>query len=268
MTEHEEMELAMDDVAENTETDTVEENAGQDEQVEMNEPGESEKKFSQEEVDQIVGRRLAREREKMNRETEKKYGELERVLRAGTGLENVGDMAMAFRESYEKKGIDIPKAPAFDDRDVSTLAKADADEIIEAGYDEVIEELDKLAEKGADKMTKREQQVFARLCDYKKAQDGRNELIKMGLKPDVIDSKEFKDYAAMFNSTIPLSKVYEMYAKETAKPVENIGSLTNNAGKEPKTYYSPEEVDKLTAKDYEDPVVMKNVRESMLKWKK
>ena len=268
MSEHEEMELVVEETTENTETEPVEENSGVGEQEESNQLAESEKIYSQEDVNQMMSKRIAREREKMRRETEKTYGELERVLKAGTGIENLGEMTAVFRESYEKKGVNIPQPPTFDDRDVSTLARADADEIIESGYDEVIEELDRLAEKGADKMTKREQKVFARLCDYKKAQDGRNELIKLGLKPDVIDSKEFKDYASMFNTTTPLSKIYEMYAKETAKPVENIGSLTNQSGKEPKTYYTPEDVDKLTAKDYEDPVTMKNVRESMLKWKK
>ena len=59
-----------------------------------------------------------------------------------------------------------------------------------------------------------------------------------------------------------------MYTKNMPEPdIEPIGKLNNQKAKEEKTTYTPDEVDRLTAKDYEDPKVMERVRASMLKWK-
>ena len=42
--------------------------------------------------------------------------------------------------------------------------------------------------------------------------------------------------------------------------------MKNGSTEEAKTFYTPEEADKLTEKDLENPVIFKNVRNSMLKW--
>ena len=42
--------------------------------------------------------------------------------------------------------------------------------------------------------------------------------------------------------------------------------MKNGNTQEEKTYYSPEDVDKLTEKDLDDPIIFKRVRESMSKW--
>ena len=103
---------------------------------------------------------------------------------------------------------------------------------------------------------------------YRKSEENRKELFSIGVKEDVIDSKEFKDFSNQFNSSTPISKVYELYTKTLDKPkVEKIGSMKNNNTKEEKTYYSPEDVDKLTPEDYDDPVIFKRVHDSMAKWK-
>jgi hypothetical protein len=53
----------------------------------------------------------------------------------------------------------------------------------------------------------------------------------------------------------------------TTKPVPpDIGAVNSSTGKE-KDFYTPDEVDKLTSKDYDNPKIMERVRQSMLKWK-
>ena len=47
-----------------------------------------------------------------------------------------------------------------------------------------------------------------------------------------------------------------------------MGSMKNGSHSEEKTYYSPEDVDKLTPQDFDNPVIFRNVRESMKKWPK
>jgi len=48
---------------------------------------------------------------------------------------------------------------------------------------------------------------------------------------------------------------------------EPIGSLKNGGQNEPKTFYTPEEVDRLSSRDLDDPTVFQNVRNSMRQWK-
>ena len=48
------------------------------------------KTYTQEEVDAIVGKRIARKEAKIRKEYDRKYGDLTEVLKAGTGKESVG----------------------------------------------------------------------------------------------------------------------------------------------------------------------------------
>jgi hypothetical protein len=50
------------------------------------------KMYTQDDVDAIVGKAKARVKAKMEKENQRKYGELEAVLRAGTGKETVDEM--------------------------------------------------------------------------------------------------------------------------------------------------------------------------------
>ncbi len=61
----------------------------------------------------------------------------------------------------------------------------------------------------------------------------------------------------------------EKKTQETAEEnrAEPIGSLKNGGQNEPKTFYTPEEVDRLSSRDLDDPTVFENVRNSMRRWK-
>ncbi len=230
------------------------------------------KTYSEEEVNEIVGKRLARNTAKIRKEYEKKYGQLENVLRAGTGKENVEEMTDTFAKFYESKGIQIPKEPTYSERDVEVLAKAEASDIIKAGLDDVIEEVDRLADIGVAKMTAREKVVFRELAEYRKNAEASRELSKIGVTEDVYTSKDFKEFASQFNPSTPVTKIYEYYNKmQPKKEVKTMGSLKNTTQDDSavKDFYSFDEASKFTVKDYDkNPALYEAVRRSMLKWKK
>ena len=71
---------------------------------------------------------------------------------------------------------------------------------------------------------------------------------------------------------MPISEIYDLYSKlnhkEVTKPAST-GSIKSSVGESKvKTYYTSEEVDKLTSKDLDNPTVFKNVMASMKKWGK
>lgn len=255
--------LVLDDT-ENVETVTTEETTGE-EQVEI-----PEKTYTQEEVDEIVGKRLARNTAKIRKEYTKKYGDLENVLKAGTGKDNIVELTDTFRSFYEQKGIHIPSEPTYSGRDIEVLAKAEADDIISAGFEEVVEEVDRLAELGIENMSAREKQVFKELAEYRQNAERSNELSKLGVTEDVYNSKEFKDFASKFGTNTTITEIYEIYNKmQPKKEVRTMGSLKNNTANDTgvKDFYTRDEALKFTKKDFDNnPELFKAVEKSMLKW--
>ena len=253
--------LVLDDT-ENVETVTTEENTGEV-QVPV-------KTYTQEEVDDIVGKRLARNTAKIRKEYSKKYGDLENVLKAGTGKDNVVELTDTFRSFYEQKGIHIPSEPTYSGRDIEVLAKAEATDIINAGFEEVVEEVDRLAELGIENMSAREKQVFKELAEYRQRTERTNELSKIGVTEDVYNSKEFTDFASKFGSNTTITEIYEIYNKmQPKKEVRTMGSLKNTTQQDTgvKDFYTRDEALKFTKKDFDNnPELFKAVEKSMLKW--
>lgn len=233
------------------------------------------KTFTQEQLDSIIAERVRRERNTskrseadIRREYEDKLADIENIIKAGFGTDNLDDGLTRITELCKNKGIKIPeRKSSYSQSDLEVLANHTADEIIADGYDAVDLELKKLANKGADKMTVREKLIFTKLNNTKKVLDGEKELASIGVKPEILQSKEFKDFADKFTgSKFSMKEVYELYAKETkpkpkAKP---IGSMINNNPKEDKTFISEAEYDKMTEKEIEENMDL--IRKSMLKW--
>ena len=253
--------LAMETVAENVEATT-------EEKVEAVETPV--KTYTQDEVNEIVGKRVARQSAKIRKEYDKKYGELENVLKAGTGKEDVAEVTDSFRQYYQSKGIQIPSTPAYSDRDIEVLARAEATDIINGGMEDVVEELDRLTELGAAKMNAREKEVFRQLAEYHQEASRGQELAKIGVTEEVYGSKEFKDFAAKFSPSTPVTEIYQIYNKmQPRKEVHTMGSMKNNTSDEGtvKDFYSRDEAMKFTKKDFDkNPALFKAVEKSMLKW--
>lgn len=223
-------------------------------------------------LDEVLGKKIARREAKIRKEYDRKYGQLEEVLKAGTGKESVEEVTDTFKEFYQKKGIKIPEKPAYSAADIEVLAKAEADEIIRSGFDEVVEEVDRLSELGAANMTPREKAVFKVLAQHRQSAERGRELSQLGVTEDVYNSKEFSEFASKFNANTPIRYIYDIYAKtQPKKNIRTMGSMKNSESGDSgvKDFYTPEEARKFTKKDYDNnPALFKAVENSMLKWKK
>ena len=221
-------------------------------------------------LDEVLGKKIARKEAKIRKEYERKYGDLTDVLKAGTGKDDVGEMTDTFREFYTSKGIKMPTKPQYTDKDVAVLAKHEADEIIRGGFEDVVEEADRLKEIGAENMTAREKAVFIALTDHIKATETSRELSQIGVTEDVYNSKEFKDFAAKFKDT-PIREVYDYYTKiHPQKEYKTAGSMKNtNSGEGAiKDFYTPEEAKRFSKSDFDkNPALYEAVVKSMAKWK-
>lgn len=230
------------------------------------------KLFTQDEVNEIVGKSKARTRAKLEREYQRKYDKLETVLKAGTGKQSVDEITDTLEQFYTGKGIKIPEKPTYSARDIEVLARAEADEIIRSGYDDVVEEVDRLTEIGAANMTAREKAVFKALAEHRQSAERGRELSKLGVKEDVYGSKEFTDFASMFNANTPIKDIYDIYSKTLPKKeIKTMGSMKNieSGDSGVKDFYTPEEARRFTKKDYDkNPALFKAVENSMLKWKR
>ena len=229
-----------------------------------------EKTYTQSELDEIVGKRLARNSAKIRKEYDKKYGDLETVLRAGTGKENVEEITDTFTKYYESKGIKLPEKPVYTDKDIEILAKADAADVIKSGYEDVVEEVDRLADLGIDNMTERDKAYFKVLAEHRQKTERQNELSKIGVTDDVYNSKEFQDFASKFNPSTPIADVYSIYNKmQPKKDIKPMGSMKNSSSADTgvKDFYSYEEAMKFTKADFDkNPALYEAVTKSMTKW--
>ena len=222
------------------------------------------KTYTQEEVDAMMGKRLARKEAKIRKEYERKYGNLEEVLKAGTGKESVEELTDTFTDFYEKKGIQIRREPKYSDRDAEVLARAEAKDIIDAGYEEVVEEVERLNKIGLAKMNPREKALFKTLAEHRLNAERANELGSMGVTEDVYGSAEFKEFAGKFNSTTSIKDIYDIYSKtKPKKEFHTMGSMKHTQESRVKDYYTPEEIERLTEEDLDNPQVWDAVRRSM-----
>jgi hypothetical protein len=214
-------------------------------------------------LDEVMPKKIARREAKIRKEYDKKYSDLEHVLRVGTGKDSVEEIKDTFMDFYQKKGIKIPEKPSYSDRDIEVLARAEAEDIIRCGFEDVVEEVDRLARIGSSNMDKREKAIFKALAEYRQGIERTNELSKMGVTEDVYTSKEFSEFASKFNPDVPVSEIYGYYSqKQPKKDIKPMGSMKQSQP-EQRDYFTPDEIERLTMEDLDDPVVWEKVRRSM-----
>jgi hypothetical protein len=221
-------------------------------------------------LDEVLGKKLARREAKIRKEYDRKYGSLEEVLKAGTGKESVEEITDTFTEFYRGKGITLPEKPRYTEKDVEVLARADAADIINSGYEEVVEEVERLAELGVDNMTDREKAYFKVLAEHRQNTERQSELAKIGVTDAVYNSREFQDFAGKFNPKTPISEIFSIYNKtQPKKDIKPMGSMKNSASgdSEVKDFYTRDEALKFSKSDFDkNPALYKAVQDSMLKW--
>ena len=215
------------------------------------------------------GKKLARKEAKIRKEY-KPLEDFVEAMKVGTGKQTIEELTEFVQDFYKSKGLEMPEKKQFSARDVEILARSDADEIIASGAEEVADELKRLADLGVDNMSDREKAMFSHLAQYEKNAQRVAELSKLGIPKEVYESEEFNTFAAMFDSGVPMEKVYETYEK--TKPKEEIkpmGPVTSTAQEGSlKDYYSPEEASKFSREFLDkNPDVFRKIIESMPQWK-
>lgn len=285
MNEEYDVQTPVTDVTENTEAQSVEEN---EEGIELTDTTSQEeekkevKNYTAEEIEKMVNdrvndilpKKIEREKRKMEKQYSDKlakYEETDSILKAGLGTKDISESNQKMREYYKEQGIDIPaySKPKYSEEDEKILGKAEASKIIDLGFEEMQEEANRLAAIGVDKMTPREKVMFNTLADELTHQKQVKELAELGVKEEILNNSEFKEFASQFTSKTPIKTVYEMYTvTHQSKPkIEKIGSMKNNISKEEKDFYTPDEVNALTPEEWEKPGVWEKVMASQRKWK-
>lgn len=220
--------------------------------------------------------RLARDRASQERKFNKelaKYKHLESVINAGLGVDNLDDAISKTSSFYQEQGITIPEfKDSYSERDEKILAKADAKEIIDLGRDEMEAEANRIASIPETQRTIREKVVFDTICEELTNIKATEELKSKGYDVSILDNKDFQDFRNQFTVSTPISKIYDMYNKvngTVAERPKSPGSAKSTTQvKQIKDYYSPEDFDKLTVEDLNNPEVMKVVDKSRLQWYK
>lgn len=273
----EENENLVEETTENVEEQTTEETVNGDseevveEAVETTEEEPKVETFTKEQVDEMIAKKLARKEAKLRKEYDRKYGRVETVLKAGLQKESFEDAVNELEEYYENEGVNIPKYTSEYNRyDMEAGAEKEAKEIIDSGYDEIVEEVERLAKIGIENMSNRDKIIFQKIAEERKRLEEEKELSSIGIGRDSL-TDEFKDFSKKLNSDLSLKEKYEMYLKFRPKPeVETIGSMKNTKTVDSgvKDFYSRDEALKFTKSDFDkNPELYKAVQNSMLKWK-
>ena len=135
-----EKENLMSEDIENTDEPTVEEMV--EGEAEAAEEEKEEKVYTESElnarVDELLARKMARQRDKLKREYEEKlapYKKAENILNAGLGTNNIAEAADNLTEFYKEKGIKIPETNqnTYSEEDLKVLADSEAQKIIDSG---------------------------------------------------------------------------------------------------------------------------------------
>ena len=277
--EKEEM-LEQTNESENVETQTTEENVegieltdttDADESISDEPEKEEVKMFTQEDVDKIVKKRLARQERDYQKELSK-YKNVENVLSVGLGTKTIEESETKLRNFYKEQGVEIPESKTgLSDKELQILGQAEADEILELGLEEAEVEANRLAKKGHQNWNAKEQATFQKLASTLNYEKQKKELKSIGVDIKILDSKEFKDFANQFNSNTDIKNIYNLYSKTSLpkenKNIEKMGSMKNNATEEVKDFYTYEESLNFTRKDFEkNPALYKAIEHSMTQW--
>ena len=248
-------------------TDTTEEVEEHKETIEPEEKEEV-KTFTQEEVDEIVKRRLARKERDYQRELSK-YKSTEEVLKAGLEATDITDAEDKLREFWGNQGIKLP------DKETSRLTQEDREDqavgrferLSKEGYDSMEDEANRLARIGYQNLNDTDKILFNKLAESLTKENNRKELLKLGANEEILSDKSFNDFRDKFNSNVPISEIYDMYMKNNKPKTvkENPGSMKNSDVNVTKDFYTPEEISKLSDEQLDDPKIWEAVRKSMTK---
>lgn len=251
---------------------------------EENEPKQEEKLYTKEEleaeVERVASSREKRAYTKSERKSEsklKEYSDIVDTLMVGMKKNSIEELKGSLNDFYSEQGIEMPRTSKLSEREEKILAKADAEEIIELGEDEVNRVANDIYSKPEEKRTLREKIIFDTLGKHAMQAKAKKSLEEHGIDTNILEDKSFKEFASKFSAMTPLSDVYDVYSKihskesikeetkvERPKSTGSIKTVPNT--NEIKSFYTKEEVSKFTMKDLDNPKLMKAVEDSMSQW--
>lgn len=225
----------------------------------------------QEEFNGMVKNRLDRKDREYQKEISK-YKDTENVLKSTLGASDINEANKKLREYYESEGVKLPDVytPGLSSREIEVLAKAEAEDVIEEGYDAMLNEANRLAEKEYKNLNEREKIIFNTLAEKLTEEDNKSKLSKIGAPQDILNDKSFIEFKKQFVSKTPIEDIYNFYVKtkgSQAKPA-TMGSMKDTvAQKESKDFYSPTDVKNLSDDEWSKPGVWEKALASIKKWK-
>ena len=225
----------------------------------------------QEEYNGMVKNRLDRKDREYQKEISK-YKDTENVLKSTLGASDINEANKKLREYYESEGVKLPDVytPGLSSREIEVLAKAEAEDVIEEGYDAILNEANRLAEKEYKNLNEREKIIFNTLAEKLTEEDNKSKLSKIGAPQDILNDKSFIEFKKQFVSKTPIEDIYNFYVKtkgSQAKPA-TMGSMKDTvAQKESKDFYSPTDVKNLSDDEWSKPGVWEKALASIKKWK-
>lgn len=258
------------------------------------------KTYTQEEVDNIVKGRLARQNEKLkdlkskNAKLEadaKSYNAMSKLLSEKGGFK--GNAAEQFKQAADYYEVDENDRQKYldgssdDSEDVMAYFKAKKF-VDESDDDEKLEEYSRIYSIPEDKRSKADAEKLKLLgksigdiinpeieADRKWLKENAegaslDKLLKSEEFAEFVEGTNMKPSTAMrkFVKTKGIEYVQQNFAEDEGKEIPaSTGSAKNSGASKLKEYYSPEDVDALTDKDLDDPEIMKRVRESMTQWR-
>lgn len=219
-----------------------------------------------ERIDSLMPKKLERAKAKLKRDFEDKYEKVDRVLKAGLGVESLDEATDQLEAFYTKKGIKIPEK-SVSETEMNYLADRYADEIIEDGYEEIVNEVNKLAQIGDD-MTPQQKLIFMKLAQTRKEQEDLKELASIGVGKEILEDSKYQEFVSKLNPDLSTKEKYEIYKQFNPKPkFEQIGSMKSDSTREIKDFYTYEESLQFTREDLDkNPRLYEVLQQSMLKW--
>ena len=163
--------------------------------------------------------RLARQERSLTRKFEKelneklsKYQQTENILQKGLEVSNIDEANERLTEFYKEQGINIPEPQTkqFTDWEINVLAKAEAEQIIEDGFDEMEKEADRLAAIGFVNLSKKEKTIFNTIAERLVVENNKKELSKNGIDTKILEDNEFKQFSQKFKATENVVDVYNL----------------------------------------------------------
>lgn len=257
--DNQELELINTEETSTSEVENVQENSNNETSGQEPQKLQEEEKISltqaelQDRIDNSVKGRLAREKRNIEKENADLY-EIEGILKNVLGAKDRKDVKEKLINFYQEQGINIPQyKPMYNEREEKILAEAEAKEIIDLGIYEMEKEANRIAAIPLEERTNREKIIFSSVCQELVNKKQAEELRKIGLKPDILEDKNFKSFKDQFNVSTPINKIYEMYTKIQGKSVEQPQS-TGSVKTSDSTFahgFTQEKLDNMTPQEME-----------------